>query len=250
MCFAMSSRAMCTRCESKLHVPSRRLLLQSAAGVALATIAAPAVALAQSESPKPKNDLTPDEAFDRLMEGNQRYVQGVARRHDFLNEREALTTGQNPYAGILSCADSRIAPEYAFDSGRGDLFVCRVAGNFLNDDGLASFEYAVQVLGTPLLMVLGHQACGAVDAAIKSIGEGTTLPGHLPALVTALTPAVKAASGQPGDTLDNTIKQNVLLNVERLKNATPIVSKFVADGKVRVVGAVYKLDTGKVEILQ
>jgi carbonic anhydrase len=155
--------------------------------------------------------------------------QGVARRHDFLNEREALTTGQNSYAGILSCADSRIAPEYAFDAGRGDLFVCRVAGNFLNDDGLASFEYAVQVLGTPLLMVLGHQACGAVDAAIKSVGEGTTLPGHLPALVTALTPAVKSASGQSGNVLDNTIKQNVLLNVERLKSANPIVSKFVAD---------------------
>ncbi|HEX2430910.1 MAG TPA: carbonic anhydrase [Aestuariivirgaceae bacterium] len=245
----MSSPAMCTRCESKAHAPSRRLLLQ-AAGVALTTIAAPSVVLAQSAPPKPENVLSPDQAFDRLMEGNQRYVQGVARRHDFLNEREALTTGQNPYAGILSCADSRIAPEYAFDAGRGDLFVCRVAGNFLNDDGLASFEYAVQILATPLLMVLGHQACGAVDAAVKSVGDGTTLPGHLPALVTALTPAVKAASGQAGNTLDNTIKQNVLLNVERLKNATPIVSKFVADGKVRVIGGVYQLDTGKVEILQ
>src|SRR5262249_24413641 len=147
----------------------------------LATITAPAIVRAQSDSPKPENDLSPDEALERLMEGNERYVQGVARRHDFLNEREALTTGQNPYAGILSCADSRIAPEYAFDSGRGDLFVCRVAGNFLNDDGLASFEYAVQVLHTPLLMVLGHEACGAVEAAIKSVGEGTTLPGHLPA---------------------------------------------------------------------
>ena len=241
---------MCTRCESNLNIPSRRLLLKSAAGAALATITAPAIVRAQSESPKPENDLSPDEALERLMEGNERYVQGLARRHDFLSEREALTTGQNPYAGILSCADSRIAPEYAFDSGRGDLFVCRVAGNFLNDDGLASFEYAVQVLHTPLLMVLGHEACGAVEAAIKSVGEGTTLPGHLPALVTALTPAVKAASGQSGDALDNTVRQNVLLNVERLKNATPIVSKFVADGKVRIIGGVYQLDTGKVEILQ
>src|SRR5262245_52346883 len=177
--------------------------------------------LPRAHRPSHENVLSPDQAFDRLMEGNQRYVQGVARRHDFLNEREALTTGQNPYAGILSCADSRIAPEYAFDASRGDLFVCRVAGNFLNDDGLASFEYTVQVLGTPLLMVLGHQACGAVDAAIKSIGDGTTLPGHLPALVTALTPAVKAASGQSGNALDNTIKQNVLLNVDRLAGNFP-----------------------------
>jgi carbonic anhydrase len=182
------------------------------------------------------------------MEGNHRYVRGVALRHDFKHEREALTRGQNPFAGILSCADSRIAPEYAFDAGRGDLFVCRVAGNFINDDVLASFEYAVQILGTPLLMVLGHQACGAIDAAIKSISDGTTLPGHLPALVTALGPAVQAARGETGNALDNTIRRNVALNVERLMTAKPIISKFVADGKVRVVGALYHLDTGKVEI--
>jgi carbonic anhydrase len=116
------------------------------------------------------------------MKGNGRYVKGVTRRHDFKHEREVLTKGQNSYAGVLSCADSRIAPEYVFDSGRGDLFVCRVAGNFLNDHVVASFEYAVQVLNTPLLLVLGHQACGAVDAAIKSIKDITTLPGHLQSL--------------------------------------------------------------------
>ena len=85
-------------------------------------------------SPKPQNDIPPDAALDRLMKGNARYVEGVSRRHDFKSEREALVGGQNPFAGVLSCADSRIAPEYAFDSGRGDLFVCRVAGNFANDD--------------------------------------------------------------------------------------------------------------------
>src|SRR5580704_1775007 len=91
--------------------------------------------------PKPGNVLTPDAAFAQLMKGNERYVQGVTRRHDFRSEREALSLGQNPFAGILSCADSRIAPEFAFDSARGDLFCVRVAGNFLNDDNLASFEY-------------------------------------------------------------------------------------------------------------
>ena len=148
----------------------------------------------------------------------------------------------------MSCADSRIAPEYAFDSGRGDLFVCRLAGNFVNDDVLASLEYTVQVLGTPLLMVLGHQACGAIDAAMKSIADGSTLPGRLPSLVTALKPAVEAARGKAGDALENAIRQNVVLNVEKLKTATPIISKFVADKKVNVVGALYHLDTGKVEI--
>jgi hypothetical protein len=96
--------------------------------------------------PKAENVLSPDAALARLMKENQRYVEGISKRHDFKHEREALTKGQNPYAGVLSCADSRIAPEYAFDAGRGDLFVCRVAGNFINDDVIASFEYAVSVL--------------------------------------------------------------------------------------------------------
>ena len=104
------------------------------------------------------------------------------------------------------------------------------------------------MLNTPLLMVLGHQACGAVDAAIKSIKDNTTLPGHLPSLVTALSPAVKAVLDKGGKTLDNAIRQNVVLNVERLKVASPIVDKFVTDKKVRVVGGIYHLDTGRVEI--
>ena len=170
-------------------------------------------------------------------------------RHDFKSERDALTRGQNPYAGILSCANSRIGPEYAFDAGRGDLFVCRVAGNFANDDSVASFEYAIAILNVPLLMVLGHRACGAVEATIKSIKDGTTLPGHLPSLVAALTPAVKAVAGRAGNELDNAIKENVLLNVEKLKNATPIIDKAVAEKKVRIVGAVYNLDNGRVELL-
>src|SRR5437660_12568195 len=99
------------------------------------------------------------------MEGNARYVDGTSRRHDFKHEREALVGGQNPYAAILSCADSRIAPEYAFDSGRGDLFVCRVAGNFATDEVIASMEYAVAVLGVPLILVLVHEGWRSVAAA-------------------------------------------------------------------------------------
>jgi carbonic anhydrase len=138
--------------------------------------------------PKPENVLSPDAALDRLMKGNVRYVDGVSRRHDFKHERESLTTGQNPFAAVLSCADSRIAPEYCFDTSRGDIFVCRVAGNIASDEMIASLEYTVSVLNTPLIMVLGHESCGAVDAAIKSIKDGTTLPGHLPSLVDAIAP--------------------------------------------------------------
>ncbi|HEY3680016.1 MAG TPA: carbonic anhydrase [Bradyrhizobium sp.] len=200
-------------------------------------------------SPKPHNDIPPDAALERLMKGNARYVEGVSRRHDFKTEREALAGGQNPYAAVLSCADSRIAPEYAFDSGRGDLFVCRVAGNFANDETIASLEYSVAILNTPMFLVLGHEACGAVDATIKSLKDNTTLPGHLPSLVANLAPAVKAVKDQPGDLLANATRRNVIDTVAKLKSATPILSAAVEQGKLKIVGGVYRLGDGKVELI-
>ncbi|MFZ0777375.1 MAG: carbonic anhydrase [Xanthobacteraceae bacterium] len=199
--------------------------------------------------PKPENVISPDAALHRLMEGNTRYVKGEARRHDFRHEREALSKGQNPFAAVLSCADSRIAPEYCFDTARGDLFVCRIAGNFASDEMTASLEYAVAVLNTPLILVLGHEACGAVDATIKSVKDGTTLPGHLPSLVAAIKPAVDAVQGQPGDMLANAIQRNVALNVQALSSAGPILKAAVDDKKIRVVGGVYKLSSGQVALL-
>jgi carbonic anhydrase len=243
---------MCELCAATAKRPTiaRRNLLQFAA-TAAAGLALPAYARAApiKAPPKPANVLSPDAALDRLMKGNARYIEGVSRRHDFKNEREALSQGQNPYAAVLSCADSRIAPELCFDTARGDVFVCRVAGNFANDDIVASLEYAVQVLNTPLIMVLGHDACGAVDATIKSIKDGSTLPGHLPALVSALTPAVKAAQGQSGDLLANAIRQNVMLTADKLKSTAPILKSAVDDKKIRVVGGVYELKTGRVQLL-
>ena len=199
--------------------------------------------------PKPENVLSPDDALERLLDGNERYVEGVARRHDFKHEREALAGGQNPYAAILSCADSRIAPEYAFDSVRGDLFVCRVAGNFASTETIASLEYAVAVLNTPLILVLGHDACGAVDATIKSLKDDKPLPGHMPSLVEAIAPSVKAASSQDGSKLDNAIRQNVIDNVAKLKSATPILSAAVDEKKLIVRGGIYRLKSGKVEMV-
>src|SRR5437016_5528187 len=199
---------MCLRCADTGHVDqpvvARRGFLKLAGGAAVG-FAVPGRAFAEQAKrpPKPENVVSPDVALERLMAGNRRYVEGVARRHDFKAEREALSMGQNPFAGILSCADSRVAPEYAFDTGRGDLFVCRVAGNVINTDVIASFEYTVSVLSTPLLMVLGHAGCGAVDAAINSIKNSSTLPGHLPALVDSIRPAVTTALSKPGNLLDN-----------------------------------------------
>jgi carbonic anhydrase len=245
---------MCLRCRASEAFAARgtcrRNFLRSA-GLAVAGLALAPSAFAKDTkaSPKPQNDISPDEALRRLMKGNARYVEGVSRRHDFKSEREALVGGQNPYAGILSCADSRIAPEYAFDSGRGDLFVCRVAGNFANDDTVASLEYASAILNVPLFLVLGHEACGAVSATIKSLKDNTTLPGHLPSLVSNLAPAVKATKDQPGDPLANAIRQNVIDVVAKLKSATPILNAAVEQGKLKIVGGIYHLGDGKVELI-
>jgi carbonic anhydrase len=235
--------------NSRTYLTRRGLLRVLGATTAALAFAGTSVAKDVKTPPKPQNIVSPDAALERLMKGNKRYVEGETRRHDFKREREALVGGQNPYAGILSCADSRIAPEYAFDSGRGDLFVCRVAGNFANDDTVASMEYAVAMLNTPLIMVLGHDSCGAVDATIKSLKDNVTLPGHLPSLVTSLAPAVKAVSGQPGNSLDNAIRQNVLDNVAKLKSATPILSAAVEQRKLKVVGGIYRLKDGRVEMI-
>ena len=243
---------MCDKCLSKLphpSAPSRRFVVRFAASALGMMLADAAGAKEAKTPPKQQNVLSPDAALKRLMDGNSRYVEGVSRRHDFKHEREALVGGQNPYAAVLSCADSRIAPEYAFDSGRGDLFVCRVAGNFANDDTIASLEYSIAVLGAPLILVLGHDSCGAVDATIKSLKDGKPLPGHIPSLVAAIAPAVKAVSQQSGDVLDNAIRQNVIDTVARLKSATPILSAALEQNKLKVVGGIYRLASGKVNLL-
>jgi carbonic anhydrase len=243
---------MCEICSQKLIDrlgPSRRSLLLLAASAAGMALASPAVAKEAKAPPKPQNVVSPEASLERLLKGNARYVEGLSLRHDFKHEREALVGGQNPYAAILSCADSRIAPEYAFDSGRGDLFVCRVAGNFATTETIASLEYGVAVLGVPLILVLGHDSCGAVDAAIKSLKDGTTLPGHMPSLVAGVAPAVKAVSSQGGDTPAKAIRQNVIDNVANLTSATPILSAAVEQKKLRVVGGIYGLKDGKVQMV-
>jgi carbonic anhydrase len=242
---------MCEHCLSlRYEGPTRRSVLMFSAVAAIGGIGAPRASADKAKAPpKPQNVLSPDAALDRLMKGNSRYVKGGSHRHDFAHEREALSGGQNPFAAVLSCADSRIAPEYCFDTARGDLFVCRVAGNFASDEIVASLEYAVAVLNTPLILVLGHEACGAVDATIKSLKDGSTLPGHLPSLVDAIKPAVDAVQGQSGNVLANAIRRNVALNVEKLKTTAPILSAAAGDKKIRVVGGVYALRTGRVELL-
>jgi carbonic anhydrase len=160
--------------------------------------------------------------------------------------RAELAMSQHPFAAIVCCSDSRVPPEIVFDQGLGDLFVVRVAGNVINDEGLGSIEYTVDHLGTRLILVLGHQSCGAVKAARETIAAKSKAPGHIDSLVTAIKPAVEATAK---DDLDATIKANVKNVVQALRSSTPILKAKVDSGEIQVVGGYYSLDTGAVTFL-
>jgi carbonic anhydrase len=184
------------------------------------------------------------------MDGNARYAANTPNKRDFSSGRAARAEVQYPIAAILGCSDSRVAPELAFDQGPGDLFVMRVAGNIVTADLLASLEYGIRFLGAPLVMVLGHTGCGAVDAAIKVVKTKAVLPGHLPELIAAIKPAVIAAEKTTsGELLDNASAENVRRQVTRLKSSPPIVQKSYTGKKIDIVGAMYDLRTGKVVLV-
>ncbi|RAI37657.1 carbonic anhydrase [Rhodoplanes roseus] len=241
----------CTHATTRFSL-SRRTLLAAGAGSALmGGFAATGIAsaFAQDAAARP-NAIGPDEALKRLVDGNARYAGDTMQNRDFSAGRAARAGAQYPIAGLVSCADSRVAPEYAFDQGPGELFVVRLAGNFVDDHGLASLEYGVAVLGLPLIMVLGHSNCGAVAATMKVLKEKTKLPGHMPLLIEAIKPAIDLAQKSKAENpLDAAIAENVRYNVRRLTEAKPIVAKAVADGKVKVVGGVYDIATGKVAMV-
>jgi carbonic anhydrase len=191
--------------------------------------------------------VAPAEAISRLQAGNGRYTNGNPQHpRQASQEREKLTKSQHPFAIVLGCSDSRVPPEIVFDQGLGDLFVLRVAGNVIDDHSLGSAEYAVDHLAVRLIVVLGHQRCGAVKAAKDTIAAKTEAPAHIQSLVTAIQPAVEATVH--GD-LEATVKTNVKDVVQALRSSTPVVKAKVDSGQVRVVGAYYSLDTGSVTFL-
>lgn len=219
--------------------------------------------------------VAPTEALSKLKEGNGRYTSGNPQHpHESKDERAymaknsyenagaislgmtaeqaakrraELTKSQHPFAIILSCSDSRVPPEIVFDQGLGDLFIVRVAGNVINDEGLGSIEYGVEVLGARLIVVLGHQSCGAVDAAMKTIAAKGKAPGHIQSLVMALQPVVEAT---PKGNLDTMIKANVQHVAAALRSSAPILKGKVDSGEVQVIGGYYDLDTGAVSFLE
>lgn len=190
---------------------------------------------------------TPAEALAKLLAGNRRYFSGLPTSRSLAAaRRKEVATGQRPFAVVVCCSDSRVGPEVVFDQGLGDIFVVRTAGEVVDDVGLGSIEYAVEHLHSPLVVVLGHERCGAVTAAI----EGGDAPGHIGALVKAIAPAVEESKGAPGDAIDNAVRAQIGAVVRQLRSAEPIVAELVHAGKVAVVGARYDLDTGAVEVVE
>lgn len=184
------------------------------------------------------------EVLSRLEAGNARFVEDkLDGRLQDSNRRDELTSGQSPYAVVLSCADSRVVPELAFDAGLGELFVVRVAGNVANTESIASIEYAIAHLGSPVIVVLGHESCGAVGAAIQGGDNGY----NLNVLLAQITPAICAC--EDGAAVNTVVKKNAELNADELLSRSGIIKGAVDAGKLKIVPAYYNLDSGKVEFL-
>jgi carbonic anhydrase len=224
----------------------KRIALLLCLVVSLTVLAGPVVA--SSAGPA----ISADEATRILKEGNERYVDGKPRHPHQDRERRALTAGQgqHPLATVLTCSDSRVPPEILFDQGLGDIFVIRVAGNVSATDEIGSIEYAVDHLGTPLVMVLGHSQCGAVTAVV----DNAKLPPNIATLVEPIRPAVdRAREANPGAAqgvlLKAAIQDNVWQSIEDMLRQSPIIREKIKDGKTRVVGALYEIDSGQVQWL-
>ncbi|MBD0310606.1 MAG: carbonic anhydrase, partial [Microcoleus sp. T1-bin1] len=193
--------------------------------------------------------MTPDKANTLLREGNQRFVENKRKfpDQDWMTITR-LAAGQEPFAAVLGCADSRVPMEICCDRGFGDIFVCRVAGNVATPEEIGSLEFAVVVLGVKAIWVLGHERCGAVKAAIQFAKDQQALPGHIGSLTEAIMPAVENSKNQAGDQVENAVKANIRLQANRLK-ASPVIDQLIQEGKLKIVGAYYDLDTAAVEIL-
>jgi carbonic anhydrase len=202
---------------------------------------------AGGKHPEPAAGLSPEQALMRLKSGNARFVTGqsVHPNQDEL-VRTNVAKGQKPFAIVVGCADSRVPPEIVFDAGVGDLFVLRVAGNLADNAVIGSIEYAVEHLGAKLLIVMGHERCGAVKATL----DGAAADGHLGALLEAIRPAVAKARGNGGDELDLAVRINAKLVADDLRGSKPILEEKVKAKKLKVVAARYDLDSGVVEVLE
>jgi carbonic anhydrase len=190
-----------------------------------------------------------DDALSRLLSENRRFVAGKSDEptgRALIERRRALAKEQKPFAVVVSCSDSRVPPELVFDVSLGDIFVVRTAGEVVDEVGLGSIEYAVEHLATHLIVVLGHQHCGAVSAAVA----GATETGDIPNVLRAISPAIEETKGQSGDPIENAVRANARDIAKHLQSAGPIIAPRVQSGEVKIVAAYYSLDTGQVELLK
>ncbi|WP_158854953.1 carbonic anhydrase [Saccharothrix deserti] len=245
---------------SSQAAPARRAVLRGLAlsGLSVAVAAcgstagqsATAAGTTAPTSTLPELPKTPDGALQRLMAGNERLLTNKALHTQTLEGIRQHATGQSPYAQVFGCADSRVPVEAVFDEDFGDVFVTRTAGNVLSDPTVGTIEYGVVALNTPLIMVLGHQNCGAVKAAVDAMKDpGKTPPGALGALVSALVPAAREVKDRGDDIYAAALEAHIRKTVATLE-ANPVVKESVAAGKLRVVGAAYDLATAKVTLYQ
>jgi carbonic anhydrase len=225
-----------------------KFLQSTGLGLAMAALMDAEARAAGGTAPAPAA-TNPDQALALLKEGNARFVAGKSTCGPLTARRMELTQGQSPFAIVLGCSDSRVPIETVFDQVPGHVFVVRLAGNFADPNGLGSMEYGVAVLKASLILVLGHSSCGAIDATVKYVKDGTTVPGHIQGLVTALAPAVKSAKGQPGNWVDNGIVANVKANVAAIPQQSTILGDAVKSGQIKVAGGVYELHSGQVRWL-
>jgi len=246
---------MCQICDLANQTPHATAVRASRRQVLGAGVAAfAALAMASGHRPAFAADGAPTslnaaQALDKLKSGNAKYVSAPqVCAADLAKARAGVAKHQAPWASILSCADSRVAPELLFGgTAPGELFVARNAGNQTDTNTLGTLEYGAAALGVPLIVVLGHERCGAVVAACDMVSKGKTYPGSIGPMVQAIAPAAKAVAGQPGDFIENAIKENARQNAARIVQQSPIIADLVKQGKVRIVAARYDLDDGKVE---
>ncbi|WP_350276242.1 carbonic anhydrase [Kribbella sp. HUAS MG21] len=234
--------------------PSRRHILTAGLAAGLATglsscgAAGPAVPAPKSAPPTGAPVADGNEALARLQAGNARFVAAQEQELDEgIARRIAVSKGQQPFATVLGCVDSRVPIELVFDQGLGDLVVVRSAGGALDQSVIGSIEFGIAELHTPLLLVLGHQRCGALDATIKALDHPTAHPGELGYLVDTLAPAVRQIAGKPGDQLTNAVHANTAMVLASLRRST-VIGPLEKSGKLKLVAAYYELDTGRVVV--
>lgn len=202
----------------------------------------------RTHSKETQETLTPDLALEILKQGNERFVGNLKANRNLLQQVNETSTGQFPFATILSCMDSRTSAELIFDQGLGDVFSIRVAGNVLNDDILGSMEYASQVVGAKVIVVLGHTRCGAIIGACNHVKLG-----HLTSLLSKIEPAIEEEKtttsdrdGSNHEFVNNVSKLNVQLTIDRIRQESSLISELEEQKKIKIVGGVYDVDNGKV----